>query len=163
MLFRSMLFWDWFVDGVKNKKPKKIVKAILFGFIPIFSAIPFITVGILVANESISGFTTKILVMISMLIPNILTIEGGLLIVIIGVLFYIFRKYRIIQISLLILFSAIIYVLNPTGNVQWLMFLAIIPMALYNGERGIGMKNFFYIFYPAHIGFLYILSTLIGK
>ena len=45
--------------------------------------------------------------------------------------------------------------------VQSLMALAAIPMALYNGERGKGMKNFFYIFYPAHIGLLYCIATLI--
>lgn len=31
-------------------------------------------------------------------------------------------------------------------------------MLLYNGKRGRGIKNFFYIFYPAHVYILYALS-----
>ncbi|MEG9196214.1 TraX family protein [Streptococcus thermophilus] len=40
-----------------------------------------------------------------------------------------------------------------------MMILAVIPMYFYNGERGSGNKNFFYIFYPAHIYLLWILAS----
>lgn len=76
-----------------------------------------------------------------------------------GVLFYIIRKNRIMQILVLLILSVLVYI---AGNrIQCIMGLATIPILLYNGKRGYGMKNFFYIFYPAHIGILYILSALI--
>lgn len=40
--------------------------------------------------------------------------------------------------------------------------LAIIPIALYNGKKGINAKYFFYVFYPGHLVILYIIHMLIG-
>lgn len=54
--------------------------------------------------------------------------------------------------------SVIAHLFDPT-TVQWMMIFAVIPMYFYNGERGSGNKNFFYIFYPAHIYLLWILAS----
>lgn len=153
-----MLFWDWFVDGVRHKSPKKIIKAILCCFIPIISALPIYLVAMLSFQENVPGSVIRLLASVALLVPNILTVEGGFSLVALGVLFYIFRKHRAIQIAVLLLLSAVIYF---TGDhVQCLMGLAAVPIALYNGERGRGIKDFFYVFYPAHIGLLYVLSAL---
>lgn len=39
--------------------------------------------------------------------------------------------------------------------------LAFIFVALYNGKRGIKLKYFFYIFYPAHLLLLYLMTFLL--
>jgi len=154
-----MQFWDWFVEGIKQRKIALIAKSIACCFIPLLCAFPMLLVGTLSANESIPFVVIRALAMLAMLIPSILTVEGGFLLVVLGTLFYIFRKNRIIQIIILFLLSGVVFIVNR-GGIQWLMCGAAIPMLLYNGQRGRGMKNFFYVFYPAHICLLYLIATL---
>ncbi len=47
-------------------------------------------------------------------------------------------------------------------GVQVWAFLALIPLALYNGERGrLNIKTLFYVYYPAHLVLLEIISKLL--
>lgn len=49
-----------------------------------------------------------------------------------------------------------------TLRVQWWSLLALIPVLLYSGTRGrVNMKYLFYIYYPLHLGILYLVSTLV--
>ncbi len=41
-------------------------------------------------------------------------------------------------------------------------FLALIPAALYNGQRGLKLRYVFYIFYPAHLLLLYLICYFMG-
>ncbi len=38
----------------------------------------------------------------------------------------------------------------------------LVPLALYNGKRGLRMKYFFYAFYPGHIILIWLLSRYLG-
>lgn len=154
-----MMFWDWLLEGIKTRKAAQIIKSILCCFIPILCAFPLLLVGLLSSNENIPVFVIRLLAAVSLLVPNILAVEGGFTLVLLGVLFYIFRKNRILQILVLLILSVLVYIIGD--KIQCIMGLAAIPIFMYNGKRGYGMKNFFYIFYPAHIGVLYIISALI--
>ena len=156
-----MLCWDTLKEGIRQKSLMKIGKAAVIFLVPILSAIPVYLMAMLSFNENVPGSVIRLLARISLLIPNILAVEGGASLVALGLLFYIFRKHRTIQIGVLLALSLIVYL---SGNmVQSFMALAAIPIALYNGKRGKGMKNFFYIFYPAHIGLLYCIAALICR
>lgn len=152
--------WDWIIEGIKEKKVSIIIKGLICAFIPIIFALPAMGIGALSFNKEIPFVFIRAMAMLSMLFPNILVIEGGVLMVLLGVLFYIFREKRVLQIVILFMVSLLVYILNPT-NIQWYMCFAAIPMILYNGKKGYGMKSFFYIFYPAHIAILYLMATLL--
>lgn len=89
-----MLFWDYFTEGICAKSWGKILKAVLCSFIPLVCALPIYLVALLSFNQEIPASVIRILATISLLIPNILTVEGGFAMVALGVAFYIFRKYR---------------------------------------------------------------------
>ena len=158
-----MLFWDLCQEGRRTGKPAKTAFAVALSFLPVLAAIPVISVVYMGFLENV-GFRYDWLYLLIFwavsLLPNILTVEGGPVIILLGVLFYIFRERRSNQALALVIISALLFFFYHDEARQWLMVLAIIPIYLYNGEKGRGLKYFFYIFYPAHIFLLYIAATL---
>jgi hypothetical protein len=158
-LFMSA-YYMWMLDrsfgGFKEKNPAKILSAIgglLFPFI--------ISLGLLLALQS----ENRIAAMIFLFIPSPLSVEGGFVLVFMGVAFYLLRKYRLAQAALVLVISALSWYSamdSASGDFQWLMIFALIPMFLYNGKRGKGGKYFFYIFYPAHIYLLYCAAWFLN-
>lgn len=112
------------------------------------------------SEGEISPVLTQVFAIVMLMIPNLFTVEGGIFMVLLGLIFYIFRTNRKIQFLVLIILSFLAFYTNRTG-VQWMMVFAIIPIYFYNGEKGRGDKNFFYIFYPVHIYILYIVASLL--
>jgi hypothetical protein len=156
-----MLFWDRFFDGVRERNARKAVSSVLLCVVPVIAALPPLLIISLSAGR-LPAAAAQALLFLSMLIPNIVMAEGGAVMAVLGTAFYILRRRRAAQIAALLAVSAALYILQP-DNPQWLMGFAAIPMSMYNGEKGRGMKWFFYIFYPAHIYALYIAATLLAK
>ncbi|MGN0973136.1 MAG: TraX family protein [Bacilli bacterium] len=107
------------------------------------------------------------------LFGNIFLVEGGILFVAIGLLLYFTKNnkkmlsimYILISILSFFLFRRLGYdrgfvsLIVPFADYQWMMIAALPLMLLYNNKKGIGLKYFFYIFYPVHIIVLYIIGN----
>ncbi|MEG1505808.1 MAG: TraX family protein [Lachnospiraceae bacterium] len=104
--------------------------------------------------------------------PNPMTIEYSILFVFIGVLFY-FLKHRrtqcIMFLAMCMMCFAGITWLESYGNLgdffmahQYWMVLATPFIWLYNGKKGDGTKEFFYIYYPSHQWILAFIQKMIG-
>ena len=156
-----MLSWDCLQKGLHEKDRRAVRNAILLMLLPIILILPTAFMLFLAMSGMAPAGLIQALSFVSLLLPNLITVEGGPLYVLLGFLFYIFRENRRIQILTVFVFGIIAYLIS--GGVQWAIMLAAIPMVLYNGQKGKGDKKFFYIFYPTHIIALYLLATYLMK
>lgn len=84
------------------------------------------------------------------------------------VLFYVFKKNRIKLVTSIILINILRFILYIDGYqllsnmLQLLAILALPIIFFYNGKRGNGNKYFFYLFYPIHLGLLYLLKEILA-
>lgn len=84
------------------------------------------------------------------------------------ILFYVFKENRIKLLSSLFLINIIRFILHIDGyelipNMLQLLALLSLPFIfLYNGKRGNGNKYFFYLFYPIHLGILYLVKLILA-
>lgn len=147
-------FYMWLIetikDGVKQKKPVMIVLSIGGMLLPIASF--FLITQAVAASVSVGRI-------LMILLPSILTTEGGFAAVVLSVLFYLLQRFgRLVQMLPLALVSILSAL---SGGFQWMMIFSAIPLLLYNGKPGRKSKWFFYIFYPTHIYILYVVSYLL--
>ncbi|NLZ83422.1 MAG: hypothetical protein GX915_07145 [Clostridiales bacterium] len=97
-----------------------------------------------------------ILVIVFCIISIYLQTDYSFLGILLITAFYLFRGNKILLVlSMLIIFG------TPIGGINVLATLSMIFIALYNGKKGKSMKYFFYIFYPAHLTILFLISQYI--
>ncbi len=144
-----MFVLDSLINGIKNKNTSAILLSLGGFLLPIITAVPLLF---------IDALPITFLRLYLLFVPSVLTVEAGFTGILIAVGFYFLRKYRLLQILLLALFSLPSFL---AGDIQWMMVFAAIPILLYNGKPGRKSKYFFYIFYPAHIYILYLISYFI--
>ncbi|MDR1900206.1 MAG: conjugal transfer protein TraX [Treponema sp.] len=153
---------DLFRAGVREKRGSKILLAAGGFLLPLITGLALIL--------ALSGGNLSA-VMILVFIPNLVSVEGGFALVMMGALFYLLRKYRLAQMGVVLLVSAFSWYItrnSPDRDFQWLMAAAVIPLFLYNGKRGgvlnpLANKYFFYIFYPAHIYLFYVIAWFLNR
>lgn len=101
-------------------------------------------------------------------IPNLALNEYGLEFVILGVLMYFLRNRKDLFAATYLLFCAAQFGFEAVWGelgfpIQFAMAIALPLMLRYNGQKGRGMKWFFYIFYPAHTFLLFYLANFVWQ
>ena len=71
-----MLAWDELTAGVQAGKVRQILKAVLWGLLPILGALPVLAAAYWAGQGVLSGSLLQILVTIGLMIPNVLTLRG---------------------------------------------------------------------------------------
>ncbi|MCR5251544.1 MAG: conjugal transfer protein TraX [Lachnospiraceae bacterium] len=91
------------------------------------------------------------------MIAELLTTDYSFVGVLTIVVMYLLRKNKTLAFSM----ACLTLTINNPSEVT--AFLMLIPIAKYNGERGMKVNKYlFYAFYPVHIGLLYVLAFLAG-
>lgn len=70
--------------------------------------------------------------------------------------FFIFRERMWAKIVSVAVINVVVF-----GYIQAFAVLALLPICLYNGEKGRGYKYFFYLVYPVHLWIIWIIKTMI--
>jgi hypothetical protein len=143
---------DLIRQGIREKRGRKILLSLGGMLLPWIAGIALV--------QSLNEGRGNIAVILSF-IPNPVSAEGGVALIVLGVLFYILRNCRLAQAGVIVVISVLSAL--TTGTVQWLMVAAVIPLLLYNGKRGRNGKYFFYVFYPAHIYLFYIIAWFLSR
>ncbi|MEG0502922.1 MAG: TraX family protein [Cellulosilyticaceae bacterium] len=107
-------------------------------------------------------------------LPLPMFVEGGVFWLLSGVILYVFKEHKKLQMSLFGVYTLLWTIGLPlfmgmelsisnlfSTYYEWMGIFAIPILILYNGERGKSMKRFFYIFYPAHVYIFYFISYVL--
>lgn len=166
-------------QGIDWLRQRQIGKGLLAIALP--AAWPFLILGLLALFPQIQGSpvaSSVLAYLITAPLPMWTGVtDGGWAYMLGGIVLYALyghKRLRIIAWAVIMFFTDFVLVYlsarsQPgfsfsqmfTTYYEWFGVAAIIPMSLYNGQRGSGHKQLFYWFYPAHIYLLYGASCLL--
>lgn len=128
----------------------------LFLGLVIMAAWDFISRKEWFSNKTVDSYVKPLLVMVSGMtgayLAELLHTDYGATGVMCILVLYMFRKYKMLQ----AIAGAISFCWELPAP------LAFLPILCYNQERGLRMKYVFYLFYPLHLLFLYLVCRWLG-
>ena len=166
-IFGTLFLGTVYMQACEYIKDRKVAKGVIWFLVPTLLSV--LTIGLLSSGLLDSKFGMLFFQAFNLLVPTLLLTEGGILFVLLAVLFYLFHGKKFLQVAALVVIALLTLIFGGgiqhafMMNYQWMMMFSAIPIILYNGEKGRSMRNFFYIFYPAHIAIFAIISFLIQR
>jgi hypothetical protein len=172
----SSLFLICFFICMANKikesvKNHSLVRAI--GYTVLLLVPVFVGVAILMMISGENPSMLRFLLPLMWFVPTPILAEGGIMFIILGLGFYIFRKRKVNLSIFYLIYCGYIFYMSAGGvftvdslfhtNVQWMMIFALPIIQMYNNQKGKSMKYFFYFYYPAHMYLLLWLSILVYR
>lgn len=97
-----------------------------------------------------------LLAAVGVLVYEVIRPDYGIAGIVMILCFYVFRTYRAEQFLSVAMVNIFCY-----GKIQNAAVCALIPIGLYNGKKGPSAKYFFYVFYPVHLLFLYLIRRYV--
>lgn len=151
---------DYLKVSLREKNTKRLIISILMLILPVA-----LNVLLLIF---ISSMPLIVLKLIMTFIPLPLLVEEGLFFAILGIILYLNKDSKTKQLVsyLIVCLFFITVAIRGQGlliDYQWMMIFAAPFIYLYNGKRGKGNRNFFYIFYPGHVYIIWIIAFFLSK
>lgn len=162
LLVLHLVFIDTIREGFRNKKFGKVFIGLILLILPSLINLGLMSI-MMGPNPNIS-----LLRAVMTFVPLPLMVEGGLNFIFLGIILYLLREKKKLQILAYILYCVPFILATKFdiqtmlfGQYQWMMIFAAPFMILYNGEKGKGFKYLFYIFYPVHVYIIYIITWIL--
>lgn len=167
-----LIFFLICIEAVRCKSKKKKALGILGMMLPFLLQFVYLFLVNLLVMQNKTELLMAVNRFILIFAPLPMSIEGGVIFLVLGIGIFLTKNNKVlfscffIGISLFFLAAALLS--GSTGKqlfteqCQWTMILSLPLLLKYNGEKGRGMKQFFYLYYPLHMLALLLLARAIA-
>lgn len=98
---------------------------------------------------------------VNLILPVRISFDGGVFGILLPVFIYLAPNFPT---KLLAMAAGCLLIAVDFGGRQYWCILSVLIVLFYNGERGrLPLKSFFYVYYPAHLAFLYGLDYVLEQ
>jgi hypothetical protein len=148
------------IKEFKDNKVRQAVAYITCGLVAIF--IIFVAEGLILMN-----FSARSIELFDIFIVSPRRTDYSAVLILLGILWY-YQKSKYSRCLSLVCICLVSFITGGAslpflsmiyGN-QWAMVWAVPVIILYNGKYGLGLKKFFYIYYPLHCYVIAIANSL---
>lgn len=156
----AMFLYDSVRAGIREKSALKILCP---------AAVILISAALSLEMEPLTHSHPALGVALLNLLPVPAYVEGGLTYILLALMFYLCGDKKNLRLIVVAAVPALFFAASLssghlfTQNYGWMAVFSIVPIYLYNGERGKPVKRFFYAYYPLHIFAIYLIGYLAAK